>query len=241
MDGVTYINDPYRGPVATTTQRNVVAGSAGVGNINTRLGPGGIDRLLETGELNESGVFGAPKARFTREQLIALVTAPPPRRRGSGRVGRPARAYDRDQLIESGTDRWKGIMFEDPDENAVGSLVDRFIDKGSAFWMKQGGNLDFDTYIVNEMRKTGRYKSLYAKKDPYLTEEEWMGRYRGAVEQFGFGEQATRRETEAGLKSGAGVAGFTERVSRTRESRLQNQGGFSRSLANQMSQMGSMG
>ncbi len=170
---------------------------------------------------------------------MSLLTPAQARPSGGSRgVGRTARVFDRDQLVEASTDRWKGLMFEDPDDSTINSLVDGYTSKGNAFWMKQGGNLDFDTYIVNEMRKTERYKTLYAKKAAHLSEEEWMSRYRGTVERFGLGEQATRREVEAGLTSGAGVAGFSERVGRSAEARAINQGSYSQRFAASMAQSG---
>lgn len=234
VDGSIYYNDPYDGPTRV----------AAVPDIN-KLGPGAIDSLLSDGTMTTSGALRNPRASYTRDEFSSLLTTLSPVSGGGsggyGGAGRTNRAYDRDQLIEAATDRWKGLMLEDPSDSVIGSIVDSYINKGNAFWVKDGGNLDFDTFIVNKMRDTSRYKTLYRKMDEFQTEEEYMARYRGTVEQFGLNERATKRETEAGLTSGAGLAGFTDRVAKTREARLSNQGGFSQQLAASMSQMGAMG
>lgn len=234
VDGAIYYNDPYDGPVRIKALED----------LNKGLGPGGIDAMATEGTRYASGAWRRPDAVYTRDQFLATINSLSPARSsggGGGGGGRAARAYDRDQLIEAATDRWKGLMLEDPDAAAIGNIVDSFMAKGNSFWMSKGGNLDFDTFIVNKMRDTSRYKTLYRKMDEFQTEEEYMARYRGTVEQFGLNERATKRETEAGLTSGAGLAGFTDRVAKTREARLSNQGGFSQQLAASMSQMGAMG
>lgn len=238
VDQTTYYNDPLTGPQPFNTS-----------TINSTLGPGEIDQLLNSGELNNSGVLSLrPQVNWTMEQFQALRQQLAPARGGGrggggggGGGGRAARVFDRDQLIEASTDRWKGLLYEDPTEQQIGGLVDSYINKSQAFWMGQGGNLDFDTYIVNQMRKQPRHKLLYQRKDAHLTEEEWMMRYRPVVEQFGLNSQATRREVESGLVSGAGQAGFTERVSRTREARNADGGAFSRRVAAGLASMGRLG
>ena len=214
-----YYNDPFEGPVPEAQY----------------LGP-----LAQYADERRVG------ATFdTWDDLVARLQASRATARGGGggggAVGRAARTFDRAQLLEAATDRWKGIMFEDPDDATIGSAVDAYMNRANAFWMGQGGDLDFDTFLLGKMRDTARYKLLYARKDQHLTEEEWMGRYRGTVEQYGLNEQATRRETEAGLMSGAGLSGFNERVSRTAEARNADGGRFSQRLASQMQQMGALG
>lgn len=232
VDGAIYYNDPYDGPKRIAAYESV-----------NDLGPGAVDAMLEEGTMTTSGAFRNPRASFTQDEFRSVITSLSPVRAsaggGGGGGGRSARAYDRDQLIEAGTDRWKGIMLEDPTD--IARHVDAFIANANSFWMKDGGNLDFDTFLLNKMRETPRYKTLYRKIGQYQTEEEYMGQYRSTVERFGMNERAATREIEAGLTSGAGLAGFTDRVSRTREVRLSNQGGFSQQLAAGMAQMGRMG
>ena len=212
VDGTNYYNDPLNGPVAVAPW-----------NINTTLGPGGIDAALESGQLDHRGNF-TPKAVFTKEEFVSMIGSLSPIRTsggggGRGGGGRAARAFDREQLISAGNDRYAGLMFEDADEKKMGQWVDRYMDRANAFWMKEGGSLDFDTFLVNEIEKTSRYKELYKRKGDGVTPEEYMAKYRSTVEQFGFNQRTTQRYTESGLKSGAGMAGFSERLGRTREGR----------------------
>lgn len=221
VDGVLYYNDPMSGPEP-------------------------IRAPSEFGsELAEKQFMQATRKvpKYTGEQFANLMQSLAPARGGGsggrGGAGRTNRAFDRDQLIEAGADRWKGLMLEDPAD--IERYVDQYIDRANAFWVGEGGSLDFDTFLVNKMRETSRYKTLYQKKAPELTEEEYMARYRGVAESFGINQTATRRETEAGLRAGVGQAGFQERVEKTREARLANTGRFSQQLASQMAQMGAMG
>lgn len=160
---------------------------------------------------------------------------------GGGGGGRDPLAFDRRQLAEDATNRWRGLLLEEPDDATLDSLVSDYIGKANAFWMQDAGRLDFDTFVVDQVRATDRHQTLYSKKPEFQSEDEYMGGFRQSVSQFGLGSSAELREVEAGATSGAGLSGFTERVSRTREARLAAGGGFSRQLANQMAQMGDLG
>jgi hypothetical protein len=215
--GEFWNNDPWSGPQASPTR-------------------------YVPGDRHAFGGLRRPVPTITEEQMFAIMNPSPSsgsgRRGGGGGGGRAPRVFDRAELVEGVTNRWRDKLLEDPDEAGVNTIVDSYASKGNAFWMSKGGDLDFDTFVVNELRKRSRYKVLYARKDPHLTDEEWMGRYRGVVEQFGFNEQTFRRETEAGLTSGVGLAGFGERVGRTREARTINQGSYSQRFAANMAQSG---
>ncbi len=216
--GTVYFNDVMRGPQAQKTIDFNRAGTAGLGSTKYPIYEDSYFQGLLAG--------------------LSPIEQPKPRSGGGGSRGRgrqPA-VFDRAQLTEGATDRWRGLMLEEP--AMIDSVVDDYMKDANAFWMSRGGQLDFDTYVLNKMRDTARYSTLYGRKPEHLSEEEYIGQYASAVGRFGLNPRATRREVEAGLQSGAGAAGFTERVSRTRE--VQNQAGFSQRLAQTVAGLGSI-
>ena len=157
---------------------------------------------------------------------------------GSGGAGRAALAFDRAQLAEEATNRWRGLLLEEPDQATLDSLVGDYISEANAFWMKEAGRLDYDTYVVDRVRSTDRHTFLYDKKPEFQSEAEYMGGFRQTVGQFGFNDRAALRETEAGAHSGVGLAGFGERVGRTSEARLASTGSYSQRFAQSMASSG---
>ena len=147
-------------------------------------------------------------------------------------------AFDRAQLAEQVTERWRSLLLEEPDQATIDSIVSDYISQANAFWMKEAGRLDLDTFIVNRVRATTRYTYLYEKKPDFQSEGEYMQGFKQTTARFGLGSTATLRETEAGAHSGVGLAGFGERVGRTREARLTNAGTYSQRFAASMAQSG---
>ena len=234
VDGTAYYNHPMTGPRPINE-----------GNMNTALGPGGIDAALESGELNNSGVLQVnPDNQWSFDQFDAIRQSLSPISGGGGGggggggAGRAPAVFDRAQLEESALQRWRGLLLEEPDEGTLTQLVSDYIAQANAFWMNDGGRLDYDTYVVNKVRATDRHTYLYAKKAEFQSEEEYMGGFRQTVGQFGLGDRAALRETEAGAHSGVGLAGFGERVGRTSEARLASTGSYSQRFAASMAQSG---
>ena len=160
---------------------------------------------------------------------------------GSGRrgaAGRAAIVFDRAELREGATERWRGMLLEPPDDSAIDQLVSDYMKDANAFWMKEAGRRDFDTFVVDRIRQQARYNYLYSKKPGFQSETEYLGGFRQVVAGTGINPGAGLREIEAGASSGAGLAGFGERVSRTREARLTNVGGFGNQLAQTMAASG---
>ena len=160
---------------------------------------------------------------------------------GSGRrgaAGRAAIVFDRAELIEGATERWRGMLLEPPDDSAINSLVSDYVKDANAFWMKEAGRRDFDTFVLDRIRQQPRYNYLYSKKPGFQSEAEYLGGFRQVVAGTGINPSAGLREIEAGASSGAGLAGFGERVSRTREARLTNVGGFGNQFAQTMAASG---
>ena len=174
-------------------------------------------------------------------QLVADFQAIRQPSAGSGRrgpAGRTAIVFDRAELIEGATERWRGMLLEPPDDAAIASLVSDYTTDANAFWMREGGRRDFDTFVLDRIRQQTRYNYLYSKKPGFQSEAEYLGGFRQIVGQTGINPQAGLREIEAGASSGAGLAGFGERVSRTREVELTNVGGFGNQFAQTMAASG---
>lgn len=157
---------------------------------------------------------------------------------GRGAVGRSAIVFDRAELTEGATERWRGMLLEPPDDAAIDGLVSDYMKDANAFWMKEAGRRDFDTFVLDRIRQQPRYNYLYSKKPGFQSEAEYMTGFRNVVAGAGVNPTAGLREIEAGASSGAGLAGFGERVSRTREARLVNVGGFGNQLAQNMAASG---
>ncbi len=157
---------------------------------------------------------------------------------GSRGAGRAAIVFDRAELTEGATERWRGMLLETPDDAAIASLVSDYTTDANAFWMREGGRRDFDTFVVDRIRQQTRYNYLYSKKPGFQSESEYLGGFRQVVAGTGINPQAGLREIEAGASSGAGLAGFGERVSRTREVQLTNVGGFGNQFAQTMAASG---
>ena len=189
------------------------------------------------------GAIGANLQNLTVHQdLAAMLASLSPVRQpsggGGGGAGRAALVFDRAQLAEEATNRWRGLLLEEPDQATLDSIVNGYVTDANGFWMKEAGRLDFDTYVLNKIRAQDRHSYLYKKKPEFQSESEYMGGFRQTVGQFGMGSRATLRETEAGAHSGVGLAGFGERVEKTREARLINSGTYSQKFASSMAQSG---
>ncbi len=157
---------------------------------------------------------------------------------GSRGAGRTAIVFDRAELIEGATERWRGMLLEPPDDSAISRLVSDYMKDANAFWMKEAGRRDFDTFVVDRIRQQPRYNYLYSKKPGFQSETEYLGGFRQVAGGLGLNASATLREVEAGASTGVGLAGFGERLSGIREVRTANAGAFSQRIAASAGQMG---
>jgi hypothetical protein len=159
---------------------------------------------------------------------------------GGAAQGRIAMPFDVEQLKNSATEQWRALLRTEIPESELSKIVADYMDAANAFWIGEAGQLDFQTYILGRIKDTARYNMLYGDKPEFFTDAEWALRYDQAVAQFGINATAGERQVIAGMTSGAGVAGFTERVGRTAEARLApgRSGNFSQRVASLRSQMG---
>ena len=209
-----YDNHSYTGPVPVEFDFTTPGHSASPsGYSNLPILPAGyLERVLELGG----------------------VTAPPTRPGGGSR----GPVFDRDLVIENINNVWRNLLIEEPGD--TGTLADQYITQATGF-ARQGGSLNLETWIRKQVRDTRRYQTLYGKKPESMSEDQYIGQYRQSVGQLGINERQATKQIEAGLKSGAGVAGFTERVASTGQARLANQGTWSQRFAQSIQSMGAAG
>jgi len=184
---------------------------------------------------------GKAVSTYAAADLPAILAGVSPRSTGSGGRGsaaRTAQTFDRRELARAAMERWRGELMEEPDDKELERLVSGYIKDANAFWVGKAGRLDFDTYIMDNLERTPRWSTLYSKKPPAMTPAEYRAQYQQSVGQFGLSSRTAQKQVESGLTSGAGVAGFTERVSRTREARTINAGTYSQRFAQSMAQSG---
>ena len=158
--------------------------------------------------------------------------------RGGGGAGRAKIVFDKAELTEGATERWRGMLLESPEDFDIDSLVSDYTTDANAFWMREGGRRDFDTFVVDRIRQQPRYNYLYSKKPGFQSESEYLGGFRQVAGGLGLNASATLREVEAGASTGVGLAGFGERLSGIREVRTANAGAFSQRIAASAGQMG---
>ncbi len=219
-----YVNDPVKGLVPRPTEPQTTTGDL------SRTSP-------FTDEAQAARRGPAILESDLPDILAGLSPASDTRTSGRG-SGRTARAFDRRQLAEAATDRWRGFLLEEPDDTGIDTLVGDYIKEANAFWMKEAGSLDFDTFVTDRIRNQERWHFLYDKKPEFQSESEYMGGFRQVAGQFGLSARGELAAIESGASTGAGLAGFGERVGRTAEARAINSGAFSQRFAASMAQTG---
>ena len=153
---------------------------------------------------------------------------------GGGGGGRRV-VYDKDQLAEAIRDRWRTIMREEPAD--VYGLVDEYITAANDF-LNQGGAKDFDTWILNRMRSTPKYRTLYEHKDGSQSELDYLNSFVGQVNQFGLDARVANAHVVRGLISGPAPASFAESVAQSADVQGIGTGDMSRRFASLLQQLG---
>lgn len=213
--------------------------------------PGGGAMLTNLGDRAGEGItFTQRPTRTTAppeisaDEITRLYTdAVGGRRSGGGGGGTTTRrdlVFDKENLIGQVSDRWDQWMLsaEEAPRGRINSWVDEYVNRAQAFWSKEGGQLDFDTFITTKLESEPRYQTIYRHKTPGESPEQFLQKFAAPIGGLGLDSEFTRAQTERAVTSGAGPAAQLDRVRRTREVQTQNQGDFSQRLARTLAGLG---
>ncbi len=179
----------------------------------------------------------APLPSISQEDLVnRLIDTVSGGGRGGGGGGRRDFVVDRDQLMAAAREKWGRWLREAPPDERVGGIVDQYINEAGSFWRTKGGQLDFNTFLENNLKKQPRYQMIFRNLPPGTTEERFIGSFEQPISQLGLRPGLAFEQTNRALLSGGSAQGQFERVSRSREAQLQ--GGFSQKLARTLSGLG---
>lgn len=168
-----------------------------------RRGP--LEGLYGVGPVEAEAFTPRRGPTYTFEQFQSILNRfKPPAR------GQRAPTLDPALLEERATEQWRELMLNEP-PNAR-ALVDKYLKAYRSFY-KSGGRLDFDTFILGEIRKAPGYSSLYGDRPESVSEREWINRYRSQTARLGLREAEQVRQIRAGASGGVSEAGFAERLS----------------------------
>jgi hypothetical protein len=187
-----------------------------------------------------TAAVGGTTSILTRGEIAAVLGAGRRGRGGGGGGGGGGRGpvFDRAQLRDAATEIWRALLIEEPDN--LDSLVDSFISSATSF-ARQGGVLNFETFIRNAALATPRAKMIYARKPESVAHESYLAAYATAVRNLGLRESRTADLAVAGAAAGSGSGAFQEQITRLTEFQAANQGQFSQRFANTIRQLGVLG
>jgi hypothetical protein len=174
------------------------------------------------------------------ENILSGITSGSGSGRGSGGGGGGGErdiVFDREHLIAQVAEKWQRWMLDpnQPPLDWIGNEVDNYVRDARAFW-QTGGQLDFDTYMTNKLKKHPRYEHIYKWKGAAESEEQFLQKFVQPITQLGMTSEFTRSQAEGAVTSGAGPAEQLQRITRTPE--VQASGGFSRRLAQTLAGIG---
>lgn len=146
---------------------------------------------------------------------------------GGGAPRLTAASFDRNQLVNEVNSLWRSYLLDTTDK--AGALADAYIKARVA---NPNQALDFETYVLGEIRKTGRYQTLYESKPEGLTEQQYLAPYLSTAMQYVNPQRATELAA-TGAQWGAAPGSYVQRVGRERD--VQNTPAFMRKLEDKMS------
>lgn len=209
-------------------------------NVNSELRPMSgeeLTRMLGPADRAEGKGFRMLSAEDV--QALLGVTSGSRGRGGGGRGGGGrGPVFDRDQLMAAATDIWRGYLLEEPAD--VAGLVESYIRRATSF-AREGGSLDFSTFIRNAALDTPRGKMIYAQKPDSIPHEQYLATYVAPVRALGLRESRTADLAIAGARRAAAPGAFSAQLQRIGEFRNQNQGSFGQRFANLLRQTGVIG
>lgn len=229
MDGMFFANTPDVGPLPVPGYDPEMAFIRQAQNLEQIPG-------MSMDYLNRVGNF---VPRMSQDQVLSILNIRAPSARGRGGGGGGGRrdpVFDKATIAESIRDLWRFYLKEEPEDRLDG-IVNDYVRDATAF-ARQGGSLGLEAWTKGKLREEERYGLLYKNKPEHVDEAQWLGRYEQVAMTAGLRDMSVLRELERGASQGIGLAGFQQQVQRSPEVRAQ--GGFSRSLANTVAELGTM-
>lgn len=197
------------------------------------------------GQPGMSSATAAYASDLLRRESLAVPTIPQeivdsllkPLQQQQTRSGGSGRriSFDKDQLIEAIRDRWRVLLREEPGN--AGVIADEYIAAASDA-LRAGQPKDFDTWVLNRIRKEDRYGLLYARKDESQSELDYLNSFVPSVEGYGLPTRLAEQHLQRGMSTGAAPASFAESVAGSRDVASLGTGGLSRRFANLLNQLG---
>jgi hypothetical protein len=149
---------------------------------------------------------------------------------GGGGARRPTAAqirqsFDVDQLANRVIDLWRGYLFEEP--KAPRELASAYVEQIVA---NPDQKLDFDTFVYQRIKNTGRYGLLYRQKGEGVSEAQFLQPYiQSAMQAVGPGRPGQLEGlVTAGARLGADPQAFRGLLARQRQ--VQNSAPFIQGL-----------
>src|SRR3990167_3905744 len=119
-------------------------------------------------------------------------------------------------------------------------MVNEYIGAANQTFSAGGAAADFDTWILNRMRRESRYQTLYANMGETESELDYLDSYLQPVSQYGLRSSDANEQVIRGLASGAAPASFAQSLQGTAEVAALGQGPFSQRFARTIAQLGSL-
>lgn len=130
---------------------------------------------------------------------------------GGGAKGLSAADFDLDYITEQVQELWRAYLLDDnKDPRAIASAY------VNARVAKPESPLELETFVLNRIRNTGRYRSIYRSKPEGIDELSFMNRYLSTARQY-LSEGTAQGVAIGGAQFNAAPGAFQERISRERE------------------------
>ena len=174
-------------------------------------------------------------------EYIQQFLKPPEPQRTRGGAPAPKIDFDRRKLKQAATDEWRRILWEDPNDGRISSLVDAYITEATGFWRNSGGRvIDYQAFLREQLEGTSRYKTIYRFKPQDVDVNDFISTMTSPIGSLGIESGAQRREQLNALQSGGSAEGQLSRVANlTSEGRAATN--FSRRFAQTLRGLGAGG
>jgi len=138
-------------------------------------------------------------------------------------AGGTHRPHLRPQLLsENIRAQWQGMLLEQPP--ALQGLVDAYIQEATSFYLTTGTQTNLNAWLLEQIRGTPRYQTLYAQKPEGMTEDQYLGRYSNVAQQFGLRSWNETAQVEQGMSSGRTCSRSPTRSRRAANTRRAHRG-----------------